>query len=57
MGTCIFPLSKGGTVTLYQDAHVPNGCLPNVVLENGMYCAHGQCWLHIFDAINGAQGF
>ncbi|RZC18727.1 Phospholipase D beta 1 [Glycine soja] len=33
---------KGGTVTLYQDAHVPNGCLPNVVLENGMYCAHGQ---------------
>ncbi|KAL5132946.1 Phospholipase D beta 2 [Glycine soja] len=36
LGTCIFPLSKGGTVTLYQDAHVPNGCLPNVVLENGI---------------------
>ena len=50
-----FPLRKGGTVTLYQDAHVPDGCLPNVVLDNGVYYAHGKCWLDIFDAINRAK--
>ncbi|XP_061346680.1 phospholipase D beta 1-like isoform X1 [Gastrolobium bilobum] len=50
-----FPLRKGGTVNLYQDAHVPDGCLPNVRLDNGMYYAHGKCWLDIFDAIRQAQ--
>nr|KYP76923.1 Phospholipase D beta 1 [Cajanus cajan] len=50
-----FPLRKGGTVTLYQDAHVPDGCLPNVVLDHGMYYAHGKCWLDIFHAIEQAQ--
>lgn len=50
-----FPLRKGGMVTLYQDAHVPDGCLPNVVLDNGMYYAHGKCWQDIFDAIHQAQ--
>ncbi|KAL6174609.1 hypothetical protein ACLB2K_051255 [Fragaria x ananassa] len=28
-----FPLRKGGKVTLYQDAHVPDGCLPNFELD------------------------
>ncbi|XP_057454489.1 phospholipase D gamma 1-like [Lotus japonicus] len=50
-----FPLRKGGTVTLYQDAHVPDGCLPNVMLDNGMYYAHGKCWVDIFDAISQAK--
>ncbi|CAL0303329.1 unnamed protein product [Lupinus luteus] len=50
-----FPLRKGGTVTLYQDAHVPDGSLPNVLLENGMYYVHGKCWLDIFDAIRQAR--
>ncbi|TKY63823.1 Phospholipase D beta 1 [Spatholobus suberectus] len=50
-----FPLRKGGTVTLYQDAHVPDGCLPNIVLDHGMYYAHGKCWHDIFDAIRQAQ--
>ncbi|KAK7349580.1 hypothetical protein VNO77_07050 [Canavalia gladiata] len=50
-----FPLRKGGNVTLYQDAHVPDGCLPNVILDNGMYYAHGKCWLDIFDAICQAR--
>ncbi|KAK7382157.1 hypothetical protein VNO80_00888 [Phaseolus coccineus] len=49
-----FPLRKGGTVTLYQDAHVPDGNLPNVVLNHGMYYAHGKCWIDIFAAINQA---
>ncbi|KAF7844691.1 phospholipase D gamma 1-like [Senna tora] len=49
-----FPLRKGGTVTLYQDAHVPDGCLPNVILDRGMY-AHGKCWHEMFDAIRQAR--
>ncbi|XP_061368702.1 phospholipase D gamma 1-like isoform X1 [Gastrolobium bilobum] len=50
-----FPLRKGGTVTLYQDAHIPDGSLPNVLLDNGLYYVHGQCWIDIFDAIRQAQ--
>ncbi|GAV76679.1 C2 domain-containing protein/PLDc domain-containing protein/PLD_C domain-containing protein [Cephalotus follicularis] len=50
-----FPLRKGGTVTLYQDAHVPDGCLPNLKLDHGMSYVHGQCWRDIFDAICQAQ--
>ncbi|CAK8560923.1 unnamed protein product [Lathyrus sativus] len=50
-----FPLRKGGTVTLYQDAHVPDGCLPNVMLDHGMHYAHGKCWVDIFDAIRQAR--
>ncbi|CAI8607328.1 unnamed protein product [Vicia faba] len=50
-----FPLRKGGTVTLYQDAHVPDGCLPNVMLDNGMHYANGKCWADVFDAIQQAK--
>ncbi|CAL5196197.1 unnamed protein product [Lathyrus oleraceus] len=50
-----FPLRKGGTVTLYQDAHVPDGCLPNVMLDNGMHYANGKCWADVFDAIQKAK--
>ncbi|TMX04389.1 hypothetical protein EJD97_009045 [Solanum chilense] len=50
-----FPLRMGGTVTLYQDAHVPDGCLPNVMLDNGMQYVHGKCWRDIFDAIRQAR--
>ncbi|XP_027339721.1 phospholipase D gamma 1-like isoform X3 [Abrus precatorius] len=50
-----FPLRKGGTVTLYQDAHVPDGSLPNVMLDNGMYYVNGKCWHDIFDAISQAR--
>ncbi|KAL8500162.1 hypothetical protein ACS0TY_019955 [Phlomoides rotata] len=50
-----FPLRRGGTVNLYQDAHVPDGCLPNLMLENGMQYMHGQCWRDIFDAISRAR--
>ncbi|XP_019461280.1 PREDICTED: phospholipase D gamma 1-like isoform X3 [Lupinus angustifolius] len=50
-----FPLRKGGTVTLYQDAHVPDGCLPDVMLDNGMHYVHGKCWVDIFDAIQEAR--
>lgn len=50
-----FPLRKGGTVTLYQDAHVPDGLLPNIKLDHGMSFAHGKCWSDIFNAIREAR--
>ncbi|KAL3814883.1 hypothetical protein ACJIZ3_016151 [Penstemon smallii] len=50
-----FPLRKGGTVTLYQDAHVPDGYLPNLKLDNGTQYMHGKCWRDIFDAIRHAR--
>ncbi|KAK4741291.1 hypothetical protein SAY87_024879 [Trapa incisa] len=50
-----FPLRKGGNVTLYQDAHVPDGLLPNIRLGNGTYYPHGKCWHDIFNAIRQAQ--
>ncbi|KAJ8748941.1 hypothetical protein K2173_013378 [Erythroxylum novogranatense] len=50
-----FPLRKGGKVTLYQDAHVPDGCLPSLKLGNGMSYVHGKCWYDIFDAIRQAR--
>lgn len=49
-----FPLRRGGKVTLYQDAHVPDNCLPSFCLGNGVPYKHGQCWRDIFDAISGA---
>lgn len=50
-----FPLRKGGNVTLYQDAHVPDGSLPNVLLDSGMFYVNGKCWHDIFDAISQAR--
>lgn len=50
-----FPLRRGGKVTLYQDAHVPDGCLPNLTLGNGTQYIHGKCWSDIFDAIRHAR--
>nr|VDD41263.1 unnamed protein product [Brassica oleracea] len=50
-----FPLRKGGTVTLYQDAHVPEGMLPGIRLDNGMSYQHGKCWHDMFDAIRQAR--
>ncbi|KAJ1414834.1 Phospholipase D, C-terminal [Sesbania bispinosa] len=50
-----FPLRKGGAVTLYQDAHVPDGTLPNVLLDNGTYYVHGKCWHDIFHYISQAR--
>ncbi|CAN6294523.1 unnamed protein product [Urochloa humidicola] len=50
-----FPLRRGMRVTLYQDAHVPAGCLPDIWLDNGMRYQHGQCWQDIYDAICQAR--
>ncbi|KAF6168926.1 hypothetical protein GIB67_038423, partial [Kingdonia uniflora] len=45
----------GEEVTLYQDAHVPDGCLPALTLDNRMHYNHGQCWHDIMDAISQAR--
>ena len=50
-----FPLRKGGSVRLYQDAHVPHGCLPEIRLEGGMRYEHGRCWEDISRAIKEAR--
>jgi phospholipase D1/2 len=51
-----FPQRQGCRVTLYQDAHVPEGFIPGIALGDGerRYEAH-RCWEDIFDAINGAR--
>ncbi|KAK9058942.1 hypothetical protein SSX86_021559 [Deinandra increscens subsp. villosa] len=51
-----FPLRKGGRVTLYQDAHVPDASLPDFKLDDqDMHYVHGSCWNDIFDAISKAR--
>jgi len=53
-----FPLRKGGKVTLYQDAHVPQGCLPSLRVDGGDHdesYESGNCWHDIFDAISQAR--
>lgn len=50
-----FPLRRGGKVTLYQDAHVIDGCLPNLKLDHHMNYEHGSCWQDIGAAISQAR--
>ncbi|KAD6453201.1 hypothetical protein E3N88_07906 [Mikania micrantha] len=50
-----FPLRRGGRVTLYQDAHVHNGSLPDFKLDHDRHYVHGSCWNDIFDAISKAR--
>ncbi|KAI3764485.1 hypothetical protein L2E82_14494 [Cichorium intybus] len=50
-----FPLRKGGKVTLYQDAHVPDNSLPCSELDSGIHYVHGTCWIDIFNAIQNAK--
>ncbi|GJQ92918.1 phospholipase D gamma 1-like protein [Tanacetum coccineum] len=50
-----FPLRKGGRVTLYQDAHVHSGSLPDFKLDHGAHYVHGSCWNDIFEAISKAR--
>ncbi|TKY70287.1 Phospholipase D delta [Spatholobus suberectus] len=53
-----FPVRKGSSVRLYQDAHCPEsgeGKLPEIKLENGMVYRHGKCWEDICHAISEAH--
>ncbi|KAI9109272.1 hypothetical protein K1719_019895 [Acacia pycnantha] len=46
-----FPVRHGGSVTLYQDAHVPESMVPEIELENGVFFQQGRCWEDICHAI------
>lgn len=50
-----FPLRKGGKVTLYQDAHVHDGFLPNLKVDGNVRYEHGSCWQDIFKAVSQAR--
>lgn len=48
---CYFPVRQGGSVTLYQDAHVPDSMLEEIELEDGGVFQHAKCWEDICHAI------
>ncbi|XVF59851.1 hypothetical protein PTKIN_Ptkin07bG0308700 [Pterospermum kingtungense] len=50
-----FPMRKGSKVTLYQDAHVPDHCLPKIELDDGKVYSQPKCWEDLCDAISEAH--
>ncbi|CAM8912190.1 unnamed protein product [Rhodiola kirilowii] len=50
-----FPLRKGGSVRLYQDAHVTEDLLPKIELDGGKYFEHQKCWEDMCHAITEAH--
>lgn len=46
-----FPVRPGGGVTLYQDAHVPDGMSPEIKLDEKRIFKHENCWEDICHAI------
>ncbi|XP_038703693.1 phospholipase D delta-like [Tripterygium wilfordii] len=50
-----FPLRKGSSVILYQDAHVPDGMLPEIELDGGKFYKQEKCWEDICYAISEAH--
>ncbi|KAF8690625.1 hypothetical protein HU200_040996 [Digitaria exilis] len=46
-----FPLRKGGMVTLYQDAHVPENFRPQIEIDGGRTYEQNKCWEDICHAI------
>lgn len=48
---CYFPVRPGGSVTLYQDAHMPDSMAQMIELENGIEYKHEKCWEDICHAI------
>ncbi|XP_057965730.1 phospholipase D delta [Malania oleifera] len=50
-----FPLRKGGAMTLYQDAHVPDGILPKIEIDGCRNFTQEKCWEDICYAITEAH--
>ncbi|KAE9612927.1 putative phospholipase D [Lupinus albus] len=50
-----FPVRKGSSVRLYQDAQCPDGMLQEIQLENGNVYRQGKCWEDICYAISEAH--
>jgi phospholipase D1/2 len=45
----------GCRVSLFQDAHVPDGFIPKIPLSGGQYYEPHRCWEDVFDAITNAK--
>nr|ABU54776.1 phospholipase D alpha 1 precursor [Helianthus annuus] len=52
-----FGQRNGCRVSLYQDAHVPDGFIPKIPLANGEFYEPHRCWEDVFDAITNAKHF
>ncbi|VVA09974.1 PREDICTED: phospholipase [Prunus dulcis] len=50
-----FPLRKGSSLRLYQDAHVPHGLLPEIELDGRKVYRPENCWEDICYAISEAH--
>ncbi|KAG6554629.1 hypothetical protein Mapa_003647 [Marchantia paleacea] len=50
-----FPQRRGCRVTLYQDAHMPEGFLPPIYLANGGRKQPTYCWEDAYHMIMGAR--
>lgn len=50
-----FPVRKGSSMRLYQDAHVPDGLLPEIGLDGGKVYRQEKCWEDICHAISEAH--
>nr|GLL45603.1 phospholipase D delta-like [Ipomoea trifida] len=50
-----FPMRRGGSITLYQDAHVPDEMLPDIPLDDGKVFKQKKCWEDICHAIVEAK--
>lgn len=50
-----FPVRKGCSLKLYQDAHVLDNQLPDIRLAGGEVYRHGKCWEDICYAISEAH--
>lgn len=50
-----YPQRQGCKVSLYQDAHVPDGFIPKIPLAGGKDYEPHRCWEDIFDAITNAK--
>lgn len=50
-----FPLRKGESVTLYQDAHGHDGLLPKIELDEGRLFKQHPCWEDICYVISEAH--
>jgi phospholipase D1/2 len=50
-----FPVRKGSSVRLYQDAHCPDGMIPEIKLDGGKVYKSENCWEDICYAITEAH--
>ncbi|XVF26588.1 hypothetical protein REPUB_Repub14bG0030700 [Reevesia pubescens] len=50
-----YPQRQGCKVSLYQDAHIPDGFVPKIPLAGGKYYEPHRCWEDMFDAITNAK--